>query len=314
MATRTIIEVDQDLCDGCGACEIGCPEGALKVIDGKARLVGESLCDGLGACIGHCPRGAIRVTQRDAESYDEAAVLDKILPQGPAVLAAHFAHLDHFGQDLYLEQAIDRLDNLGIAIPQGYEKFRKQVRPKFVKPCSAFSRTLADLATRAGSASERIGSAPTRAGSALEHTSPGLNPTPVAVGPTPKPQGSKPRNWPVQLHLINPRAPQFANARLLVAADCTAFVMEDFHAKLAEGKSLVIACPKLDSGRDIYISKLAALIDQAESLEVAIMEVPCCGGLTKLMEEARQKSGRALPIRLVVVDPDGRILTRKTLS
>jgi len=117
MATRTIIEVDQDLCDGCGACEIGCPEGALKVIDGKARLVGESLCDGLGACIGHCPRGAIRVTQRDAESYDEAAVLDKILPQGPTVLAAHFAHLDHFGQDLYLEQAIDRLDNLGIAIP-----------------------------------------------------------------------------------------------------------------------------------------------------------------------------------------------------
>jgi NAD-dependent dihydropyrimidine dehydrogenase PreA subunit len=304
MATRTIIEVDQSLCDGCGACEIGCPEGALKVIAGKARLVGESLCDGLGACIGHCPRGAIRVTHRDAESYDEVAVLDKILPQGPAVLEAHFAHLDHFGQDLYLEQAIARLDSLGHAIPQGYEKFRKPAPPKFTKPCSVFSRSLADMAARSGSAPVK------------PSTEPGisLDPIPAAGKPALKPKSPKPRNWPVQLHLINPRAPQFAGARLLVAADCTAFVLEDFHSTLAEGKNLVIACPKLDSGRDIYVSKLAVLIDQAESVEAAIMEVPCCGGLARLLEEARQKSGRALPINLVVVSSEGRILGRKTLS
>ena len=303
MATRTIIEVDQDLCDGCGACEIGCPEGALKVIGDKARLVGESLCDGLGACIGHCPHGAIRVTQRDAESYDEAAVLDKILPQGPAVLEAHFAHLDHFGQDLYLEQAIARLDSLGIALPQGYEKFRKQAQPKFVKPCSVFSRSLADMAARSGSAP-----AHSVAGSGLSPST-----SPATVGLSPTPQNPKPRNWPVQLHLINPRAIQFAGADLLVAADCTAFVMANFHATLAEGKSLVIACPKLDSGRDIYVSKLAALICQAESVEVAIMEVPCCGGLTRLIEEARQQAGRPLPIRLVVVSSEGLILGRKTI-
>jgi NAD-dependent dihydropyrimidine dehydrogenase PreA subunit len=302
MATRTIIEVDQDLCDGCGACEIGCPEGALKIIDGKARLVGESLCDGLGACIGHCPHGAIRVIERDADSYNEVAVLDKILPQGAAVLQAHFAHLDHYGQDLYIEQAVARLDSLGIAVPEGYEKFRKQAKPKFVKPCPSFSRTLADMAARSGSAPAQP---------ALVSD---LNPAPAAVSLSPKPLSPKPHNWPVQLHLINPRAPQFANARLLVAADCTAFVMPDFHQTLAEGKSLVIACPKLDSGREIYVSKLAALISQAESVEAVIMEVPCCGGLSRLLEEARQKAGRPLPINLVVVSSEGKILGKKTLS
>jgi len=310
MAKRTIIEVNQDLCDGCGACEIGCPEGALKVIDGKARLVGESLCDGLGACIGHCPRNAIRVTERDADSYDEAAVLEKIIPQGPEVLKAHFAHLDHFGQDLYIEQAIATLDSLDVAVPSGYEKFRKLAQPKFVKPCSAFSRSLAEMAARSGSTPATASPAPVQTAPESGFS---LNPSPATDNPALKPKTPKPRNWPVQLHLINPRAPQFAGAQLLVAADCTAFVMEDFYGTLAEGKSLVIACPKLDSGRDIYISKLAALISQAESVEAAIMEVPCCGGLARLLEEARQKAGRILPINLVVVSSEGKILGRKTL-
>jgi NAD-dependent dihydropyrimidine dehydrogenase PreA subunit len=312
MAKRTIIEVNQDLCDGCGACEIGCPEGALKVIGGKARLVGESLCDGLGACIGHCPRGAIRVTQRDADSYDEVAVLDKIIPQGAAVLQAHFAHLDHFGQDLYIEQAIEKLDSLGIDVPQGFEKFRKPAQPKFEKPCPSFSRTLATMAALTGSVSDQPGSTPTEASTppTLTRTSPSIiykNLAPKAA------KIPKPRNWPVQLHLINPRAPLFANAKLLVAADCTAFVMDDFHTTLADEKSLVIACPKLDSGRDIYVSKLAALISQAESVEAAIMDVPCCNGLARLLEEARQKSERPLPINLVVVSSEGKILGKKTL-
>ncbi len=310
MATRTIIEVDQSLCDGCGACEIGCPEGALKVIDGKARLVGESLCDGLGACIGHCPRGAIQITQRDADSYDEAAVLDKIIPQGAAVLQAHLAHLDHFGQDLYIEQAIAKLDSLGVALPSGFEKFRKPAQPKFVKPCSAFSRSLADMAARSGSSSATASPAPAQPAPVSDFS---LNPNPATEKPALKPNSPKPRNWPVQLHLINPRAPQFANARLLIAADCTAFVMSDFHQTLANGKNLVIACPKLDSGRDIYVSKLAALISQAESVELAIMEVPCCGGLTRLLEEARQKAERPLPIHLVVVSSEGKVLGRRTL-
>ena len=93
MATREIIEIDEGKCDGCGACATGCHEGALRIIDGKARLVGESLCDGLGACIGECPQGAIKITRREAEAYDEAKVMDGLAKLGPKVIAAHLEHL-----------------------------------------------------------------------------------------------------------------------------------------------------------------------------------------------------------------------------
>ena len=126
MSKRTIMEIDQDICDGCGACATGCPEGALRIIEGKARLVGESLCDGLGACIGTCPKGAIHVVEREADEYDEISVLKEILPQGPAVLAAHFAHLDHHGQDLYLDKAV-RLPPLA---RDGYSPGIRRVRAK----------------------------------------------------------------------------------------------------------------------------------------------------------------------------------------
>ena len=118
MGKRTIIEIDQELCDGCGSCETGCPEGALRIIDGKARLVGESLCDGLGACIGRCPKEAIRVIEREAEAYDEAAVLKEILPQGP----------------------------------EGYDRFRREKPAALSKPCGAlgFATKAMDAAKSAG--------------------------------------------------------------------------------------------------------------------------------------------------------------------
>jgi len=225
MAKRMIIEIDQNRCNGCGACETGCPEGALKVLSGKARLVGESLCDGLGACIGHCPQDAIRVIERDADAYDEVAVLREMLPQGADVLRAHFIHLD----------------------------------------------------------SQRI-----------------------ATSFPDKPSGrSALKNWPIQLHLANPKAANFEGADLVIAADCTAFALGSFHADIIAGKSLVIACPKLDSGKDLYLSKLTAMLKQASAVSVVIMEVPCCSGLLKLVQEARTIAGTSKPLKVLVVGIDG---------
>jgi NAD-dependent dihydropyrimidine dehydrogenase PreA subunit len=222
MGKRTIIEIDQELCDGCGSCETGCPEGALKIIDGKARLVGESLCDGLGACIGRCPKEAIRVIEREAGAYDEAAGVEKATPmQASAGRAAPFPD---------------------------------------------------------------------------------------------KPSGrSSLKNWPIQLHLANPRAPHFADADLLVAADCTAFALGSFHADIIGGRTLVIACTKLDSGRNLYLSELAAMIGQARSVSVVVMEVPCCSGLVRLAQEARSVSGAPTPIQTLVLGIDGGLVAQKVL-
>jgi hypothetical protein len=117
-------------------------------------------------------------------------------------------------------------------------------------------------------------------------------------------------HWPIQLHLANPHAPHYQGADLLLAADCTAFTIGAFHGKLLAGKSLAIACPKLDENQDAYVEKLAAMIDGAaiNTLTVAIMEVPCCGGLLRLAETARAKASRVVPLRLVVVGLEGGIL------
>ena len=297
MAKRTIMEINQELCDGCGECETGCPEGAIRVIDGKARLVGESLCDGLGACIGHCPRRAIRVIERDAEEYDEIAVLKEILPQGPAVLDAHFAHLDHHGQDLYLERAVGYLESQGLAIPEGYERFSRKKPLAFSKPCGSAFAGIRTLGSET-SAAPRSGNVPGQAAAAFPD----------------KPSGASAlKNWPIQLHLANPRAPHFAGADLVIAADCTAFALGSFHADIVSGKSLVIACPKLDLGRDLYISKLAAMMQQAGSVSAVIMEVPCCSGLLKLVQEARAASGADLPIQALVMGIDGGFVAHKTI-
>ena len=290
MAIREIIEIDEAACDGCGECEMGCPEGALRVIDGKARLVGESLCDGLGACIGNCPRGAITVTRREAEAYNEVKVLEGIVKLGPKVLRAHLEHLEHHGQDLYLNQARAYMRSRGITDPENLDGCASQAGGC---PGSA-SRRFAPAARAAAPLAARAAAAPRPAAAA-----------------TPE---SRLSHWPIQLHLINPRAPQFARARLLVAADCTAFAFGAFHSDFLDGKSLVIACPKLDQGRDIYLDKLTTLIEAAESVEVAIMEVPCCSGLLKLVMEARERSAAKPPVISRIVGIEGSIVGEKTFA
>lgn len=273
---RKIIAIDEELCDGCGLCAGGCPEGALRIVDGKARLVGDLLCDGLGACIGTCPRGAIQVEEREAEPYDERRVMeDNIIPKGQATIEAHLDHLRAHGEDGYLTIALAVLAERGLEVP-------KTPKPAIPAGCP-------------GSLSFSFAKEPRPQASAA---------------PNAAPAASELRQWPVQLHLINPRNPVFRGSSLLLAADCAAFSVGDFHARFLKNRTLAIACPKLDEGLDRYVDKLAVLIDEAmiDTLTVVRMHVPCCGGLTQIAQEARAKANRNVPIKSITVDPEGTIL------
>ncbi|NLN61062.1 MAG: 4Fe-4S binding protein [Deltaproteobacteria bacterium] len=277
---RQIIKIDEEKCTGCGDCIISCPEGALQLIDGKARLVSEPACDGLGACIGHCPFGAITVEEREAPPYDERRVVAEIAAKGPRVLAAHLRHLRKHGQHQYLGEALDYLREEGIPVPD----------PEEAVP-----------------------------GHGVPRGCPGMTPRDFAGGTAKTPSGgecpSALTHWPIQLHLISPEAAYFRKADLLVAADCTAFAAGNFHGDWLAGKKLVIACPKLDDGEDVYLEKLIALIERAEvnTITVMIMEVPCCGGMSRLVQKAAAMAARKVPVKEVVVGINGNILRERWL-
>jgi ferredoxin len=97
---RKIIKIDEEKCDGCGLCIPACPEGALQIIDGKARLVKESFCDGLGACLGECPKGALTIEEREAEEYDEEGVIAYLREKSPELLEKHLRHLKEHAHEL----------------------------------------------------------------------------------------------------------------------------------------------------------------------------------------------------------------------
>jgi len=224
MPTRKIIEIDRDLCNGCGLCTTACDEGALELDDeDKAILVREIFCDGMGMCLNVCPTGALTIVERESPGYDYQATV----------------------------QHVER--------------------------------------TRGADAVAAVHRDPEIDGEAA-------------------PARSELSQWPIQLHLISPAAPYFRGADLLVAADCTAFALGSFHSDLLKDRKMVIACPKLDETGP-YVDKLASLIRDAElkSLTVAIMTVPCCTGLEKMVERAVDDSGVDIPTRTVLVGIDGQI-------
>jgi NAD-dependent dihydropyrimidine dehydrogenase PreA subunit len=272
---RKIIRIDVDKCTGCGLCVSDCPEGALQVIDGKARLVGDLLCDGLGACLTSCPEKAILVEEREAEPYDEIKVLANIIPQGANVLAAHLAHLKNHGQTNYLMQAVSHLQERDIAVELPDETAELKIAGH---QCPG-SRVLQFQSV--DEPEEDEAARPSR----LTH-------------------------WPIQLHLISPMAPHYQGSDLLLAADCVAYSLADFHKDHLKGRTLAIACPKLDSNQEVYKEKLTALIDHAgiRSIQVMIMQVPCCSGLLRQVVDAAARAKRKIPIRCVVVGIQGQIL------
>ena len=250
---RNIIKINEELCNGCGLCAKGCHEGALQIIDGKARLISELYCDGLGACIGDCPMNAISVEEKEVEAYDEIAVIKRIIPKGDKVLEAHLQHLKNHGEMNLLQQGIQYLKDNDIPVPA-----LTQPQPQNVIHVSQLSA---------------------------------FKPMSVSI------------NWPVQLHLINPQSGVFNNADLLLVADCVAYANPKLYSELLIGKKLAIACPKLDVNKESYVNKLIQMIDDSKinSLTVAIMEVPCCGGLIRLVEMAMEKSQRKIQMNKIVV-------------
>lgn len=198
---RQIIRIDEDKCTGCGICATACHEGAIEIIDGKAKLVRENFCDGFGDCLPGCPTGAITFEEREAPAYDEAAVI-KTKQEKEAQLS----------------------------------------------------------------------------------------------------------NWPVQIKLAPIQAPYFDGAKLLIAADCTAYAYANFHSEFIKGKVTLIGCPKLDSVD--YSEKLTEIIknNDINSVTIVRMEVPCCGGLEMAAKKALQNSGKFIPWQVVTISIDGEIL------
>ena len=259
MAKRKIIEIDRELCNGCGECTTACAEGALELdAEGKAFLVRELYCDGMGACLDVCPTGALRIVEREGEAYDAKAAYGHVLKTKGRDAAAKVHGID---------AAPD---------PAG----RPAAGPREFAACPGSAVCEIPVADGSRTADGRTVSA-----------------------------ASQLSQWPIQLHLVSPFAPYFQNADLLVAADCTAFALGGFHQDLLKGKKLVIACPKLDETEG-YVEKLAEIIrrNNLKSLTVAIMTVPCCAGLFRLVQRAVELAEVDVPLRRVVVGIEGRVV------
>ncbi|OGV62835.1 MAG: 4Fe-4S ferredoxin [Lentisphaerae bacterium RIFOXYA12_FULL_48_11] len=275
---RKIIKIDHDKCTGCGLCMPNCPEGAIQMIDGKARLVSDLFCDGLGACLGHCPVGAITVEEREAERYDERKVMENIVKQGENVIRAHLSHLRDHKQDEYLQEAISFLNENNVHNPI-QEKEMNMTHTTVHSGCpGSQSMKFYEPEKQNKETGKRV--------SRLTH-------------------------WPIQLHLMSPEAPQYQGKDVLLAADCTAFTIGSFHEDFLKGKALAIACPKLDDGHEEYIAKIKALIDDAKinTLTVAIMQVPCCGGLLTMAKTATSQASRKVPVKCIVIGLQGEVLS-----
>lgn len=258
---RDVIRINEEKCTGCGQCIPGCPEGALQVIEGKARLISDLFCDGLGACIGTCPQGAIEIEEREAEPYDEYKVMENIIKGGPSVIMAHLKHLYDHGEKDLLNQATNFLKEKGIEIPE-------------YKEAESFSCACP------GSMAVDLSQKPETEDEPQIRVSPEL------------------RNWPVQLQLLNPNASYFKNADLLISADCAPFAYANFHQEFLKDKVLIILCPKLDKTIEPYVDKLAEIFENQDinSISIVHMEVPCCSGIEVIVRRALEKAQKDIPI------------------
>jgi ferredoxin len=296
---RDIIVIDEDLCNGCGLCVPNCHEGALQIIDNKARLISDLFCDGLGACIGHCPEGALTIEKREAEPYDEVKVMKLMLDKGENTINAHLNHLKDHGETEFLNQAIEYLKEIKFDMDLSAFEENKKSEKEIIEevfgaksahvPHSGFSGCPGSQAREFNLDQGQLDAA---AGTSVEVK-------------------SELRQWPVQLHLLNPQANYFRNADVVLTADCVAFSMGDFHTRYLKGKTLAIACPKLDSNLESYVDKLTSMINdsQINTLTVIRMEVPCCGGLVQMAQMAMHGADRKVPLKEIVIGVQGDVMS-----
>ena len=231
---RRVIQIDEEKCNGCGICAEACHEGAIGIVDGKAKLLRDDYCDGLGDCLPNCPVGAISFIEREAAAYDEAAV---------------------------------------------QENKKKQMQAMGQAPVGGCPGSrMRQLERKPAEENQNAGS----------------------------PVSSQLRQWPVQIKLAPVNAPYFDGAKLLIAADCTAYAYGSFHQDFIRGKVTLIGCPKLD---DVdYSEKLTEIIrnNDIKSVTVVRMEVPCCGGLEHAAVTALKNSGKFIPWNVVTISIDGK--------
>lgn len=271
---RRIIKINEDLCNGCGACADACHEGAIAMVDGKARLIKDDYCDGLGDCLPTCPTGAITFVEREAAAYDEAAVK---------------AHMERRKQEQAATQSSDTHSSAVQEASASTGCPGSRARQIVHEETPAFTGC-------PGSRSQQIDHAEEAAEAAQNEAA------------APCSMQSQLTNWPVQIKLAPVRAPYFNHARLLIAADCTAYAYANFHQEFLKGKVALIGCPKLD---DVdYSEKLTEIIrnNDIQSVTIVRMEVPCCGGLQHAAMTALQNSGKFIPWQVVTISIDGKIL------
>jgi len=277
MTKRKIVKIDEKKCTGCGLCIPNCPEGAIQIIDGKARLISDIFCDGLGACLGHCPEDAITTEEREAEPYDEKKTMENIVKAGKNTIIAHLKHLKDHGETGYLNEAMEFLEEKGIKVDLKETECGCTHEPHHACP----GAQMKDFSDEKKEISEESGV-----------------------------RSSQLKQWPIQLHLVPPYAPYFQGKDVLLVADCVGYSIGDFHKDYLKAHSLIIACPKLDTNQEIYMDKLVKLIDGAKinTLTVMTMEVPCCSGLLDLAKKAAEKALRKMPIKSIMVGIKGDIL------
>lgn len=292
---REIVKIDDELCNGCGQCVPNCHEGALQIIDGKARLVSELMCDGLGACIGHCPEGAITIEEREADAYDEVATISQMIKSGKNTVFAHLKHLQGHNETGYLNEALTFIRANRDAIPFEISEVHELLHSP--KPATTTNEGTGSCST--GSCPGTASQAFTAAGFTLATPSKNI---PSALS-----------HWPVQMHLINPAASYFHGADLLVAADCAGYTYGNFHNDFIKDRKVIIGCPKLDHGTDSYIQKLVQLIDHSKvnTITLVIMEVPCCSGLSRMVQTATEMASRKVPVKEIMISIKGEILSEE---
>jgi len=274
---RKIVSIDADKCNGCGLCVPNCAEGAIQVIDGKARLVAENLCDGLGACLGECPEGAITIEERDADSFDEKVVEEHLKAIGRAPAPAHGGHHDAHGH------------HHGDHHHDGKHHHDKHHDENRLQPAGHGHHG-------GGCPSARL----------ISHVR-----APIAAEAPAGEVGSELGHWPVKLQLVPPTALFFKGKNLLIAADCAPVAFGDFQRSFLKGSAVVIQCPKFGE-QGFVVDKLAGIFKDGGITGVTVMrmEVPCCGGLSWAVQKALQASGRTdLPLREVVVGVRGDLVS-----
>jgi NAD-dependent dihydropyrimidine dehydrogenase PreA subunit len=249
---RKIVTINEDLCNGCGNCVSACSEGALQIIDGKARLVREDFCDGFGDCMGECPTGALVIEERETRPFDIGETREYLLKTRG-------------------EEAVRKME-------EAQRKHGAQGSEPLPCGCPGSMARAIKINKSASISDHQLSRAQLR-------------------------------NWPVQISLLPHKAAYYEGADLLVAADCCAYAHAGFHNDFIRGHILAVGCPKLDNANS-HRKKLATILTEnnIKSVEVAYMEVPCCAGLVRLVEEAVKESGKNIPVKETRISIQGEVI------